>query len=62
MSWKRVSKKVGKDPPAVQRKLKAQQQNFLESYALVAVPGKELFQPEVSGSWKTLCYRFQSLL
>ena len=50
MSWKRVSKKIGKDPPAVQRKLKAKQQNFLESYALVTVPSKELFQPEVSGS------------
>lgn len=48
MSWKRVSKKIGKDPPAVQGKLKVQLQNFLESHALVTLPHKELFLPEMA--------------
>lgn len=48
MSWN-SSKKIGRDPPAVQRKLKVKLQNFLRSHALVILPSKELFCPHISG-------------
>ena len=53
MPWKRVSKKIGKCPPASQIKLKVLLQNvFLESHALLSVPRKEPFLPERSEARK----------
>lgn len=61
MSWN-ISKKIGRDPPAVQRKLEVKLQNVLRSHALVTLPSEELFCPQISGHLDNTVLRFQPLL